>query len=158
MGRYTMSPCLIFFQSHAIPLQAGMRPVRMGHHERGKPMRLSTTIIAALAAVLAAAPAAADEGRYAASLKAMLTQTAAGTCPADLMGDQLLAACREQLPNMQPGLAAAGAVTAVEFVSANGEGTDRVETYTVRFAKGSASVWAIGKFRDGKYQSAYSTG
>lgn len=114
--------------------------------------------IATIGTLVVAAPAAAEQGKYNSALKEMLSGTASGTCPADLMGDQLLAACKEQLPRMQPELAALGPVKTMKFLSAVGQGDQRVESYDVTFAKGATTKWQIGKFQGGKYQIAYSAG
>lgn len=121
-------------------------------------MRYEVMSLAAVAALLIAGPAAAESGRYAGALKKMLSGTAAGNCPADLMGDGLLAACKEQLPRMKADLVAAGPIKTMTFVSAVGEGGERVETYDVTFAKGATAKWQIGKFQNGKFQATYSNG
>jgi hypothetical protein len=122
-------------------------------------MRLGPIMLAAMVGTFATVPAtAADQGQYSAALGKMLAQTAAGTCPADLMGDRLLAACREQLPAMRTALVAAGPVTAMSFVMARGDGATRIETYKVTFAKGDATLWHIGGLHDGKFETVYSRG
>lgn len=112
----------------------------------------------ALGAVALSPASAADSGKFGNALKKMLMGTAAGECPADVMGDALLAACREQLPALQPSLAAAGPIKAMTFVTATGNDADRVETYTVTFEKGEPSTWQIGRPNKGKFDMAYSAG
>ena len=116
-------------------------------------MRLQCT--SALAALLTlATPALAAQDSYAGALRTMLTQTAAGTCPADLMGEQLLGACTAQIANMRGALAAMGPVTDMKLVKAEGEGEARIETYQVTFTNGRVMNWNIGGLRDGKFDTA----
>ena len=74
-----------------------------------------------------AAPA--QDGQYSASLTRMITATADGECPADLMAADLLAACNE-----------------------------RVETYEVFFESGPMLTWGIGGYTDGKFTVAFVSG
>jgi hypothetical protein len=103
-------------------------------------MRLN--VIAAVAAVaavcLTALPAVAQEGegQYAADLRRMISETAGGTCPTDLMAGGLLTACQQQLPQMSAGLSSLGAIQSVTFARAEDTPQGRVETYTVTFANG----------------------
>lgn len=119
-------------------------------------MRL--TLIAA-AASLIAFPAMAQEGdgQYAADLQRMITETAAGACPADIMAEQLLTACQEQLPQMSAGLTSLGAVQSITFKKAEDTPEGRVESYTVVFANGTTLNWGIGHKKNGKYAAAYAS-
>lgn len=132
-------------------------------------MRLTLTLAAALTAGALALPAAAQspgqtaapagEGQYEAALRRMITETAAGTCPADVMGAPLLAACEQQLPQMSAGLAGLGAVESITFVRAEDGGQyGRVEIYAVKFAGGQSLNWGIGGEKDGKFDVAYAGG
>jgi hypothetical protein len=100
-----------------------------------------------------AAPA--QEGQYSASLTRMITSTADGECPADVMGGGLLAACNEQIDQMGPALQSLGPITDMAFVSAEGEGEARVETYEVFFESGQMLTWGIGGYVDGKFEIAF---
>ncbi len=113
---------------------------------------------AALAATVASAASAAESGDYGPALRKMLTDTAAGRCPDELMAEPLLSACRAQLPQMQPGLTALGAVGELSFIKAEGDGDTRVETYAIKFAGGTTAIWSIGHRKDGKFGAAYSLG
>ncbi len=127
-------------------------------------MRLTLTLAAALAAGALALPAAAQtapaadpagEGRYEDALRRMITETAAGSCPADIMGAPLLAACQQQLPQMSAGLAGLGALESVTFVRAEDRADGRLETYAVTFAGGQTLNWGIGGETDGKFDVAF---
>lgn len=121
------------------------------------PIKFVAAVIAAIS--LSAVPtwAQESEGQYAADLQRIIAETAAGTCPADLMAEQLLAACRQQLPQMSAGLASLGAVQSVTFTGAEERPTGRVETYAVVFANGVTLTWGIGAKTDGKYDTAYAS-
>lgn len=139
-------------------------------------MRLTLTVAlaAALAAGALALPAAArsadraaaqspaqpaEEGRYEDALRRMITETAAGSCPADIMGAPLLAACEQQLPQMSAGLAGLGPIESITFVRAEDGGQyGRVETYAVKFSGGQSLNWGIGGEKDGKFDVAYTGG
>jgi len=103
-----------------------------------------------------AAPA--PEGQYSASLTRMITSTADGECPADLMAAELLTACNEQVAQIGPALQSLGPISDVAFVSAEGEGEARVETYEVFFESGQMLTWGIGGYTDGKFTVAFVTG
>lgn len=128
-------------------------------------MRLTLTLAAALAVGALALPAAAQtaapaaEAQYEDALRRMITETAAGSCPADIMGAPLLAACEQQLPQMSAGLAGLGAIESITFVRA-GDSSEygRVETYAVKFAGGQSLNWGIGGEKDGKFDVAYTGG
>lgn len=102
-----------------------------------------------------AAPA---QGQYSASLSRMITATADGECPADLMAAELLTACNEQIGSIGPALQSLGPISDVAFVSAEGEGEARVETYEVFFESGQMLTWGIGGYTDGKFTVAFVTG
>ena len=121
-------------------------------------MRLTLAFAAALSLTAAAAHAQ-PAGEYALDLSRMITETAGGTCPADLMGAQLLSACQAQIAGMQAGLSSLGAVESVTFVQADDMPQGKVETYRVRFAGGQEMNWSIGmKGTDGKYETAFTRG
>jgi hypothetical protein len=120
---------------------------------------MRTIIRAAVIATTAVgAAAAAQTSDYGPALRRMLTETAGGRCPDDLMAEPLLSACRAQLPQMQPGLTALGAIGDLSFIKAEGDGETRVETYAVKFAGGKTAIWSIGHRKDGKFGAAYSLG
>lgn len=123
-------------------------------------MRLTLTLAAALAAGALALPAAArsPEGQYEAALRRMIAETAAGTCPADIMGEALLAACRQQLPQMSAGLAGLGPIESMTFVRAEDRPEGRVEIYEVKFAGGQTLNWGIGALNEGRFDMAYAGG
>lgn len=131
-------------------------------------MRLTLTLAAALAAGALALPAAAQtaapaaapagEGQYEAALRRMITETAGGTCPADIMGEALLAACQQQLPQMSAGLAGLGPIASVTFVRAEDRDDGRLEIYEVEFAGGQSLNWGIGGLSDGKFDTAFAGG
>lgn len=122
-------------------------------------MRLKLIAIAAAAVSLTAFSASAQdgEGQYSADLQRMIAETSAGTCPADLMAEQLLAACQQQIAQMSAGLASLGAVESITFTNAEDTPNGRVETYAVKFASGQSLNWGIGHKKDGKYGAAYAT-
>lgn len=113
---------------------------------------------AAIGMAAASAASAADTGDYGPALRKMLTDAAGGRCPEDLMAEPLLSACRAQLPQMQPGLTALGAVGDLSFIKGEGDGDTRIETYAVKFAGGTTAIWSIGHRNDGKFGAAYSLG
>lgn len=113
---------------------------------------------AAIAMTVASAASAAETGEYGPSLRRMLTDTAGGSCPVEIMAEPLLSACRAQLPAMQPGLTALGAISDLSFIKAEGAGDTRIETYAVKFAGGKTAIWSIGNRKDGKFGAAYSLG
>lgn len=124
-------------------------------------MSRKSVAVAAFASVLIAFPALSQDaptGEYADALQRMITETAAGTCPEDVMGPALLAACQQQLAQMSAGLASLGAIESVTFVRSEETPNGRVEIYTVRFASGQTLNWGIGGLQDGKYTVAYAGG
>lgn len=102
-----------------------------------------------------AAPA---EGQYSASLTRLITSAADSECPADLMAAELLSACNEQIGSIGPALQSLGPIRDMVFVSAEGEGTERVETYEVFFESGPMLTWGIGGYTDGKFTVAFVSG
>ncbi len=127
-------------------------------------MRLPLTLAAAaLAAGALALPAGAQtapagEGQYEDALRRMITETAAGACPADVMAGPLLAACEQQLPQMSAGLAGLGAIESITFVRAEDRDDGRLETYAVTFAGGQTLNWGIGGEKGGKFEVAFAGG
>ncbi len=103
----------------------------------------------------AATPA---QGQYSASLTRLITSAADGECPADLMAAELLTACNEQIASIGPALQSLGPISDMAFVSAEGEGEARVETYEVFFESGQMLTWGIGGYVDGKFNVAFVTG
>lgn len=122
-------------------------------------MRLKLFAIAATALSLTAFSATAQEseGQYSADLQRMITETASGACPNDIMAEQLLAACQQQIAQMSAGLASLGAIQSITFTKAEDTPAGRVETYAVVFANGTTLNWGIGHKKDGKYNAAYAT-
>lgn len=92
------------------------------------------------------APATATPSNYAAALRTMLTRTAAGTCPADMMQPKLLAACKQQMSKMGPALAAKGRVKTLTLLKADMTG-GREETYKVTFEKVSHKPGSLAALR-----------
>jgi hypothetical protein len=121
-------------------------------------MGFRSTMAAMAIAGLMASPAFAQSGDYEAALRKMISQTAAGTCPADVMGAELLAGCLQQLPQMSAGLASLGAIESALFVRAEDRPEGRVEIYAVKFASGITLNWGSGVLRDGKFNIAFSGG
>lgn len=121
-------------------------------------MRLGLIAVAALLSMTAATAQTAEQGRYSGQLRTMLTAVAGGTCPEALMGEELLKACRQQLPKMAPAIKAAGAIQSITFDTAQDANGQRYEKYTVAFASGKPSAWVIGGLKDGKFESVYSLG
>jgi len=87
----------------------------------------------------------------------MITETAGGTCPADLMADGLLAACQEQIVEMSAGLASLGEIETMTYVRTEETPEGPVELYAVTFSAGVTLNWGIGQFKDGKFQAAYAS-
>jgi hypothetical protein len=106
------------------------------------------------AALAMSTPAVATQGNYAAALRTILTKTAAGTCPADMMQPKLLEACKQQMPKMGPTLAAKGPIKKLTFLKADLTG-GREEAYMVTFKKGKPQTWLIGGLENGKFSGLY---
>ncbi|NBB53115.1 hypothetical protein GVN24_33070 [Rhizobium sp. CRIBSB] len=124
-------------------------------------MRVTMMLAAVAAATLLSGAAQAQtvpgQGQYQAALETMITSTAAGTCPEDVMAGELMAACIQQLPQMSQGLQSLGAIQSITFLRAEGEGAERTEFYSVTFAVGATLVWGIGHEVDGKFSQAFAT-
>jgi len=122
-------------------------------------MRISLMMTALVATMALAgtvqAQDAAQDGQYRAALNRMIVSTADGECPADLMAEDLLAACNDQIYQIGPALQGLGPITEINFVRAEGEGEARVEVYDVIFEGGQMLTWGIGTLVDGKFQTAY---
>lgn len=121
-------------------------------------MRL-LALAAFTAAVLTAGTAAAQDpskdGEYRAALTRMITETAQGTCPADVMADGLHQACEEQIGRMASMFQTLGDMTSMNLVAVEGEGAARVETYEVTYEAGQTLSWSIGgRQADGKFAQA----
>ena len=77
-------------------------------------MRVTMLMTAMAATAMLAGAAQAQTGtapegaRYQAALERMITETAQGRCPADLMAEQLLTACNQQIAAMSTGLQSLG--------------------------------------------------
>jgi hypothetical protein len=108
------------------------------------------------AALVMSAPVTATPGNYAAALRTMLTRTAAGTCPADMMQPKLLAACKQQMSKMGPALAAKGRIKTLTLLKADMTGGPE-ETYKVTFEKGRPQTWLIGGLENGKFSGLYTS-
>jgi len=120
----------------------------------GPTMTYTFPFLFAGAALVMPAPVTAAPGNYGAALRTMLTRTAAGTCPADMMQPKLLAACKQQISKMGPPLAAKGRIKTLTFLKA--DMTDgREETYKVTFEKGKPQTWLIGGLKNGKFAGLY---
>lgn len=122
--------------------------------------RMMMTAVAAvgLLATGVHAQTAPETGQYRQALEKMITEAASGVCAEDVMAAELLAACQSQIDGMAEGLSSLGAITSIRFVSAQGEGAARVETYAVTFAGGATLNWGIGNMVDGKFATAYAGG
>ncbi len=119
---------------------------------------MRTILAAALAIAAAGGAIAAEGGDYRDALRRMVTEAAEGRCPADIMAEPLLSACRDQMPTMKPALAALGAVSDVTFIKGEAQDDARVETYAVKYAGGKTTIWSIGNRKDGKFTTAYTLG
>ena len=119
--------------------------------------KLLMTALVATAALSGTAHAQdpAPGGEYSASLGRMIASMADGECPPDLMAADLLTACNDQIAQIGPALQSLGPVKDMNFVSAEGEGESRVETYDVFFESGQMLTWGIGGYVDGKFTIAY---
>jgi len=122
-------------------------------------MRLPIAFLALSAAVLTAGAAAAQDpakdGEYRAALTKMLTETAQGVCPADVMADGLLEACESQVAQMAPALQSLGGIASMTLVDVQGEGAAKVERYDVSYDAGPTLTWFIGeRGADGRFNAA----
>ncbi len=117
-------------------------------------MRISLLLAGVAAASLTAVSAMAQDAQYAAGLTRMLTEAAAGRCPADVMGDELVAACNEQIAGMAPAMASLGEIKTTTFVRADEVEGKRYEVYRVEFASGQVLTWRIGGLNEGRFETA----
>ena len=117
-------------------------------------MRIHMLLAGVAAASLTAFSAMAQDGEYSQALTRMLTETAEGRCPADVMAQDLLTACQEQIAGMAPAFRELGVIETMTFVKAEDTPGGRVETYSVKFAGGQTMTWRIGHLRDGKFETA----
>lgn len=102
------------------------------------------------------APQAAPQtGQWRAALEKMVTEASAGVCASEVMAPDLLAACSAQIDGMADALGALGPVVSIRFVSAQGEGAERIETYAVQYGGGQTLNWSLGGYADGKFSIAY---
>lgn len=120
-------------------------------------MRLKLFAAAAAVAGLTAFSAFAQEGegQYGKDLRRVIEAAAAGDCPGDLMGNELLTACLQQMPQMAAGLSSLGAIQSIVLQSAEDTSDGLIETYVVTFESGMSLTWGIGHVKDGKYSSVY---
>ncbi|WP_294235910.1 hypothetical protein [uncultured Sphingomonas sp.] len=121
-------------------------------------MRRTVVTIGALLFATAATAQAVEQGQYSTPLRTMLTAAAQGSCTEALMGEALLNACRQQLPQLAPTLKAAGEIRTIAFDKAEDADGQRYEKYTVTFANGKPAIWVIGALKDGKFEAVYSMG
>lgn len=122
-------------------------------------MRLPIAFAALSAAILTAGAAAAQDpakdGEYRAALTKMLTETAQGVCPADVMADGLLEACESQITQMAPALQSLGGIASMTLVDVQREGAAKIERYDVSYDAGPTLTWFIGeRGADGRFSSA----
>lgn len=118
-------------------------------------VKMMMAAVAVATMLSGAAQAQTDAAQYQAALEKMITSTAAGTCPDDVMGGELLAACNQQIAAMSQGLQSLGAIQSITFLRAEGEGAERTEFYAVAFAAGVTLNWGIGHQVDGKFNRAF---
>lgn len=118
-------------------------------------VKMMMAAVAVATMLSGAAQAQTDAAQYQAALEKMITSTAAGTCPDDVMGGDLLAACNQQIAAMSQGLQSLGAIQSITFLRAEGEGAERTEFYAVAFAAGVTLNWGIGHQVDGKFNRAF---
>ena len=118
-------------------------------------MMMAALSAAAMLAGGAQAQTAPQDGRYQAALERMINEATQGRCPADLMADELLAACNQQIAGMSTGLQSLGAIESVTFLGAEDRADGRLERYAVKFAGGTTLNWGIGAETDGKFGAAF---
>jgi hypothetical protein len=135
-------------------LRHGILPVTVGEDFMRVTMMMAAVAATAMLAGAAQAQTATD-GRYQAALETMITETTQGHCPAEVMGDQLLAACNQQVAAMSAGLQSLGPVVSVTFLGAEDLADGRLERYAVVFSGGQTLNWAIGGEADGKFNNAF---
>lgn len=122
-------------------------------------MRVKMMMAAVAAATMLSgavqAQTAPEQGQYQAALERMMSETTQGRCPEDVMAPELLDACASQIAQMAPGLQSLGAIESITFLRAEGQGTERVEFYAVKYAAGVTLNWGIGGLVGGKYNTAF---
>ncbi len=121
-------------------------------------MRIRMILAGMAAAGLMAFPTMAQDGQYAPQLTRILAEAAEGTCLAAYMAPALLDACNGQIEGTAPALRSLGAIETMTFVSAEDTAEGRVETYSVKFARGRTMTWFIGQEHDGKFSVVGSGG
>lgn len=113
---------------------------------------VSNAIIAAITSSAPLAPPRTEaKGGSEAALRRLLAELARGEPDYSQMGEQLAAATRAQLPQMQPMLQSLGAIDTVTFAGVGLQGGDQ---YEVKFANGSRFIFAIGLDDAGKVVGA----
>jgi hypothetical protein len=117
-------------------------------------MTYTFSFLFAGAALAMSVPVAAAQGHHSDALRTILTRTAGGTCPADMMQAKLLKACKQQIAKSGPPLAAKGPIKALTFIKADRTG-NRTEFYKVTFEKGERETWLIGGLKNGKFADLY---
>jgi len=117
-------------------------------------MTYTFSLIFAGATLAMSVPVAAAQGHHSAALRTILTRTAGGTCPADMMQAKLLKACKQHLAKSGPPLAAKGPIKALTFIKAE-RTVKRTEFYRVTFEKGKPETWLIGGLKNGKFSELY---
>lgn len=100
---------------------------------------------AAGSASASSAAASAATGANGPLLQKAIEANAQGTCPADLMGPELLAACQQQIAGIHPMLTAKGKITKLDFLGTQGQ----AEIWRVTYEHGD-QVWGIAVGSDGK--------
>lgn len=120
-------------------------------------MRISLLLAGVAMAGMTAFSASAQDGQYAPALTRMLTEAAAGNCPADLMADELLAACQGQIAAMAAGLNSLGEIETMTYLGTEATPEGPVEMYSVVFSGGATMTWGIGQMQDGKFRAAFGT-
>ena len=127
-------------------------------------MRVTMLMTAMAATAMLAGAAQAQTGtapegaRYQAALERMITETAQGRCPADLMAEQLLTACNQQIAAMSTGLQSLGPIQTITFLGSEDRADGRLERYAVKFPGGATLNWGIGAEAAGKFGAAFAGG
>ena len=118
-------------------------------------VKMMMAAVAVATMLSGAAQAQTDAGQYQAALERMMSESAQGRCPEDVMAAELLAACTPQVAQMAPALQSLGAIQSITFLRAEGEGAERTEFYAVTYAIGVTLNWGIGGLVDGKFTKAF---
>lgn len=122
-------------------------------------MRLGLMLAGLAMAGLTATSVLAEEGVYTADLTRMVNDAAEGRCTAELMAENLLKACQEQIAALGPALKDLGAVQSITLAKSETPAVGRVETYVVAYAGGESLTWVIGARRDdGRFGALYVAG